>query len=106
MKKYGFIVITLLFLALASMPATANAMPMIEIIESYDIELNELTISVENNVLHICGANGQTVQIYKITGVQVLSASLDSEDVSINLDLPKGCYIVKVGKVARKIFLG
>ncbi len=86
-----------------AMPAHVQAEEAIEIFDNVDIELSGVSISIENNVLHIAGAQGQTLQIYKITGVGVLSVKIDSEDKYIPLDLAKGCYIVKIGKIARKI---
>ncbi len=85
------------------MPTILKAGPMIEIIDNMDIELPSVTISINHNVLHVCGAAGQTLQIYKVTGVGVMSVVVDSDDRYYTLDLAKGCYIVKIGKIARKI---
>ena len=41
--------------------------------------------------------------LYFYLGVRVLSIRVDGNDKSYNLNLPKGCYIVKVGNVVRKI---
>ncbi len=84
-------------------PARGYAEAKIEIIEKSDIEAGGVLISISQNVLHVSGAEGQTLQIYKITGVGVMSVKIDSEDKYITLDLAKGCYIVKIGKIARKI---
>ena len=41
-----------------------------------------------------------------MTGVKVVTQRIDSSDKVIELDnLPKGCYIIKIGKVARKVYL-
>lgn len=102
MKK--FLLLTMLSLTLtAVVPAVARAERMIEIIETGDIELDGITVSINHNVLHVSGAAGQTLQIYKITGVGVMSVKVDSDDKYYTLDLAKGCYIVKIGKIARKI---
>ncbi len=85
------------------MPTTAKAEALIEIVDYMDIGLQEITISIEHNVLHISGAAGQTLQIYKITGVGVMSFTVDGDDKYYPLNLAKGCYIVKIGKIARKI---
>ena len=45
----------------------------------------------------------EMLQIYNVTGVCVMSLRVDGQDKRYNLNLPKGCYIVKVGKVVRKI---
>ncbi len=86
-----------------ALPTQLWAEQAIEILDNIDIELNGVSIAIENNVLHITGAQGQTLQIYKITGVGVMSVKVDSEDQYIPLNLAKGCYIVKIGKIARKI---
>jgi hypothetical protein len=41
--------------------------------------------------------------IYNVAGVRVMSLKIEGADKLIDLNLPKGCYIVKVGKVVRKI---
>ncbi len=85
------------------MPAVAKAEMRIEITEMTDIEVEGISISIDNGVLHVSGAEGQTLQIYKITGVGVMSVKVDSDDRYYTLNLAKGCYIVKIGKIARKI---
>ena len=70
----------------------------IEIIE------NEIsTVSVNESVLHVTGANGQMLYIYNVAGVRVMSFKVEGPDKRYELNLQKGCYIVKVGKVVRKI---
>ncbi|MGI6241958.1 MAG: T9SS type A sorting domain-containing protein [Prevotella sp.] len=91
----------LLAILLAGAPQVANAVPAIEIIEN---DFHPITISVNREaVLRITGAAGQNLYIYNITGVRVMSLKIDGDDKSYSLNLPKGCYIVKVGKVVRKI---
>ena len=63
----------------------------------------EVQISLSGSTLRIVGAAGQTVEIYNVTGVRVLSRRLDPPDQTLSLSLPRGCYIVKVGKTVRKI---
>ncbi|MGP1481806.1 MAG: T9SS type A sorting domain-containing protein [Hoylesella enoeca] len=65
--------------------------------------VQELTISVSESTLHITGANGEVLNIYNLAGVCVLSFKIDGADKHYELNLPRGCYIVKVGKVVRKI---
>ncbi|MBM6993703.1 MAG: T9SS type A sorting domain-containing protein [Prevotella sp.] len=85
----------------AGAPLAASASPAIEIIEN---DFQTITISVsDESVLHVTGAAGQALYIYNVTGVRVMSIKVDGSDRSYSLNLPKGCYIVKVGKVVRKI---
>lgn len=85
---------------LAAVPSAASAENMIEIIDS---EIQNVSISVNESTLHITGANGQVMHVYNVAGVRVMSVKVEGLDKRIELNLPKGCYIVKVGKVVRKI---
>ncbi|MBR6181257.1 MAG: T9SS type A sorting domain-containing protein [Prevotella sp.] len=87
---------------LAGVPAFASATPAVEIYE-FEQEPPTITISVTESTLHIAGANGQVLQVYNVAGVRVMSVKVEGQDKKIELNLPKGCYIVKVGKVVRKI---
>lgn len=87
------------FLSFA-LPATVKAHTSLEMIEQ---DIHNVSISVYGSVLRIEGANDEMLQIYNVTGVCVMSIRVDGQDKRYNLSLPKGCYIVKVGKVVRKI---
>ena len=38
-------------------------------------------------------------------GAPIMSVKIDSQDKRFDLNLPKGIYIIKVGKIARKIVI-
>lgn len=86
-----------------SVPVASIAAPMIEIVDYMDIDQFGVTISVNQNVLHVSGAAGQTLQVYNVAGVCVMNVKIDGDEKHYDLNLQKGCYIVKVGKVVRKI---
>ena len=95
-----------IFLLLASLaaPAASAATFVPGWLESLEVsQRNEVSISVSGNNIRVQNAMGATLEIYNITGVRVASYRIDSPDKTINTDLTRGCYIVKVGKVARKI---
>ncbi len=87
---------------LAAVPATVRAEQAIEIIDN---DIQGITISVTETSLHVTGANGQMLYVYNVTGVRLLSVKVEGQDKKIDINLPKGCYIVKVGKVVRKIYI-
>jgi hypothetical protein len=69
-------------------------------------EVAPITISVNESTIHIKNAEKMVIEIYNMTGVKVVTQRIDSSDKIIELDnLPKGCYIIKIGKVARKVYL-
>lgn len=69
-------------------------------------EQNSITISVSESTLYIKNADKKTVSIFNLTGVEVKRIFIDSPSKTIDLsNLPKGCYIIKIGNVARKVYL-
>lgn len=50
-------------------------------------------------------ANGLTVEVYNITGVKVFVHRVDGDDRTFTLTAERGIYIVKVGKVVRRVTL-
>lgn len=83
-----------------SLPFASQARVAVEIIEQV---FQEIVVSVSNTTLHVVGANGEVLSIYNLAGVKVQSFKVEGNDKRYELNLPKGCYIVKVGKVVRKI---
>lgn len=94
-----FILCASLLFAFAA-PSVVSANSAIEII---DVESQTVSISVSSSSVRVVGANGQMLYIYNVAGVKIMSIKIDGSDRSYDLNLPKGCYIVKVGKVVRKI---
>ncbi|GAA2989075.1 T9SS type A sorting domain-containing protein [Prevotella corporis] len=100
-KKIFTLLIALITLSFV-LPTTVRANTAIELI---DQNFQGISISVYGSVLRVEGANDETMYIYNVTGVRVMSVKVDGADKRYNLNLPKGCYIVKVGKVTRKIVI-
>lgn len=71
-----------------------------------DNETQAITATVEDNILHVKNAEGMIVEIYSITGEKVYSTRVDSVNKSIDLQgVKKGCYIIRIGKYTRKIYI-
>ena len=64
---------------------------------------SEITIVVKQSTLLVNNAQGETLEVVSLTGNKVMEVKIESPSQRIELDVPKGCYIVKVGKVVRKI---
>ncbi len=71
--------------------------------EKVELAVRQVTLSVKDNYVRVCGASGKDVEIFNLTGVKVSAIHIGSSDESIVLNLPRGCYILKVGNVVRKI---
>ena len=78
--------------------------------ESFGVEQVEekadVQISVSQSVVHITNAEGQVMEVISLTGRHVMSVRIESPAQRVELtNIPKGCYIIKVGKVVRKIVI-
>lgn len=95
-------ILTILFSAvlILSVPTISKAVAAVEIIDN---DIQTISISIAESTLHVVGANGQVLQIYNVAGICVMNIKVEGMDKRYELNLPKGCYIVKVGKVTRKI---
>lgn len=83
-----------------AIPSSAMTVNSIEIVET---DFQQISISYSNFVLRVTGAEGEVLQIYNVAGVKVMNVKVDGDDKRFDINLPKGCYIVKVGKCVRKI---
>lgn len=91
---------TLAGMLLLGAPVAIQASNMIEIVEN---DFQNVTISVSESTVHVTNASGQMLYVYNVAGVRVMSVKIEGADKKIDLNLPKGCYILKVGKTVRKI---
>lgn len=98
--------ISLFVACLFMLPLTAQAVAVESLgIEQID-EKNDVQINVNRSVVHITGAEGQVMEVISLTGRHVMSVRIESPAQRIELtNIPKGCYIIKVGKVVRKIVI-
>ena len=65
----------------------------------------ELTVSAENRVRVQNAEPGSQMEVYNIVGVKLTTIRIDSTDVTVQVNLPKGYYIFKIGNVVRKVVI-
>jgi len=97
MKKIFIITLTL---AMAFAPISMLAQAEHDGIE---VTISGITLSISNGNVHIVGASGEVMEVFNLTGAKVATIRIDSADKTFALNLPKGCYLIKVGKIVRKI---
>jgi len=102
MKKTIFICSTFALL-LAGAPIVSAAPMLLEMGVAEQVEERLATISVDGSVVSIQNAQGMTLEVVSLTGRAIAQYRIDSPAQRIELNLPKGCYILKVGKVVRKV---
>ena len=103
MAKY-ILAISLAALFSFSMPAKTMASTAIEIIEN-DLQPTAANITVNGGSIRVSGANGKIMYVYNLAGVRIHSIKVEGADRTYDLNLSKGCYIIKVGTTVRKVSL-
>ena len=64
---------------------------------------NKITIEVKGNSIIVSGAQGMELEVISLTGRKLMTYAIESPVQRVDINLTKGCYIVKVGDTARKI---
>ncbi|MBR0260155.1 MAG: T9SS type A sorting domain-containing protein [Prevotella sp.] len=64
---------------------------------------DDISITVDGQWVTINGAQGLTLEIVSLTGRQIKTIKIESPAQRIELNVPKGCYILKIGKLVRKV---
>ena len=99
----------LIFFSVTCMAAAVSvqASPMVMAMEMGVAEQVEpernISITVEGNSVQVAGASGMTLEVISLTGRQVATYRIEGPAQRVELNIPKGCYILKVGKVVRKV---
>lgn len=89
-----------------AMPTTARAERMAAIELQLAGDMQGVVVTTSESTVHVSGGNGLTLLVYNVAGgAPVMKVKIDSQEKRIDLNLPKGIYIVQVGKVVRKIVI-
>ena len=102
MKK-AILYIFLLSLPLSMMAAGENPIRSEgdALTESFINNEEEIIITLHGRDLNIKHAAGKTLEVFSVTGSRIATYRIDTSDKTVKLN--RGCYIVKVGNIARKI---
>ena len=96
-------IISLLMAMTCIMPMSVSAAPaylagVLELSQDQDVN-----ITFSEGTLFVTGCEGQTLEIVSLTGKKIMDVKIERPAQKIELNIPKGCYIVKVGNVVRKV---
>lgn len=90
--------------AILMLSIPAQAMPMaIEMGVAEQIDETAPTIQFDKNSVTVQGGNGLVLEVVSLTGRAVASYKIEGPSQRIELNLAKGCYILKIGKTVRKV---
>lgn len=68
-----------------------------------ELEQSATSIIIKGSNITVCNANGCILEIFSLTGTKIATVKIDSDEKTFDLSLKKGCYILKVNNVARKV---
>ena len=86
-------------MAVTPMAVQASEMSFAAVEQTED----QVEVNIEGQTVTITGAQGKKLIVVSLTGRQVLTVNIESPAQRVDLNIPKGCYILKVGKVVRKV---
>lgn len=95
---------TLLIISILAMMATpvlaAQLLMDPEVIAQVD---NKITIEVKGGTIIASGAQGMELEVISLTGRLMATYRIESPVQRVDLNLSKGCYVIKIGNIARKV---
>lgn len=97
MKKIVLLFVTLMLFSASSVSFAANEN------ETIETSLQKAIKPIGNKEIRVTGSDGEMLEVFNLTGIKVMEIRIDNTDTTLSLDLPKGCYILKVNKIVRKI---
>jgi hypothetical protein len=103
MTKRLHVIIVVVGLMMGIVPLSIHASEM-DFIVMEQTE-SQISVSVNGQIVYVNGAQGEILEVVSLTGRQIMSVKIENSAQRVELNVPKGCYILKVGKVVRKIQL-
>ena len=100
-KRLLIISLMMAFTCLVPMSASASPAYFAGVMEMAPDQ--DISITFSEGTLYVSGCEGQLLEIVSLTGKKIMDVKIESPSQKIELNIPKGCYIVKVGKVVRKV---
>lgn len=69
-------------------------------------EQKKIILTVVDNSVRVQNAPvNSELEVYNIVGIKVASDRIDSQDKTLQFNLPKGYYILKINNIVRKIVI-
>ena len=100
MKK-SLLIFSMFLTLMFAVPSIVTAVTVAPGIEEFVEE--DITITISGQTVTVTGGQGQTLEVVSLTGRCIMSVKVESPAQKIELNVPKGCYILKIGKVVRKV---
>lgn len=100
MKK-GIVISVLVAMTLVGMPAMANHLENVDM-QQQMMDDSDVSINVQNSAIVVNGAAGYEMEVISLTGRRVLKTKIESNSQRVELNVGKGCYIIKIENKSKK----
>ena len=82
-------------------PAMADV-PAMNAYEQQMVDDAKVSVSIQNSTIVVNGAAGYEMEVISLTGRKVVKVKIESNSQRIELNVVKGCYIVKIENQSKK----
>mgnify|MGYP006969016212 FL=1 len=98
----NLLILAFVFVSVFTVPAVASNAEH-EPNAAEQVDERNINITVNRSTLYVTGASGLVLEVVSLTGKPVATVRIESPAQRVELNIPKGCYILKIGKVVRKV---
>jgi len=103
LMKKRLLIISFVSALLLSWPLGSKANDAEQTVQTEQAIDDDISISINGQWVTVSGAQGKTLEVVSLTGRRVMTLKIESPAQRVELNVPKGCYILKIGKVVRKV---
>lgn len=101
MKKGILMSFTVAMSLFFRVPAMADV-PSMNAYEQQMVDDAKVSVSIQNSTIVVNGAAGYDMEVISLTGRRVVKVKIESNSQRIELNVVKGCYIVKIENQSKK----
>lgn len=101
MMKKAIIMTVLAAMTLVGTPAMASNLEAPVDNAQQMVEDNRISVSVQGSSIVVNGAAGYTLEVVSLTGRRVIKIKVENNSQRVDLNVNKGCYIVKIENQAK-----
>lgn len=76
--------------------------PSMNAYEQQMVDDAKVSVSIQNSTIVVNGAAGYEMEVISLTGRKVVKVKIESNSQRIELNVVKGCYIVKIENQSKK----
>ena len=101
MMKKTIIITVLAAITIGVLPTKASNFEAVADNGQTMVEENRISVNVQGSSVLVNGAAGYTMEVVSLTGRPVIKIKVENNSQRVDLNVNKGCYIVKIEDQAK-----